>query len=73
MSARAMMVSLFKTLHRFVQQRHAADCGRRREKEKKDKKTKKAMFGTIPSPGPDVVLALLSFPLQRKHTLIQTM
>lgn len=33
---------------------------------------KKAMFGMILSPGPDVVLALLSFPLQRKHTLILT-
>lgn len=33
---------------------------------------KTAMFGAILSPGPDVVLALLFFPLQRKHTLIQT-
>lgn len=32
---------------------------------------KKVMFRVILSPGPDV-LALLSFSLQRKHTLIQT-
>lgn len=30
------------------------------------------MFGAILSPEPDVVLALLFYPLQRKHTLIQT-
>lgn len=30
------------------------------------------MFGVILSPEPDVVLALLFYPQQRKHTLIQT-
>lgn len=34
--------------------------------------TKNTMFGVILSPEPDVVLALLFYPLQRKHTLIQT-
>lgn len=41
-------------------------------KQQGEKICKKAMFGVILSLGPDVVLALLFFPPQRKHTLIQT-
>lgn len=68
------MISLLKTLHRFVEQRHATDCETTREKGEGKEKIicKTAMFGAILSPGPDVILALLFFPLQRKHTLIQT-
>lgn len=58
-SASAVVISLLKTLPRFV------------PKKVKDNK-RKAMFAAILSPGPGVVLALLSFSLQRKHTLIQT-
>lgn len=73
MSTTAMMISLFKTLHRFVEWRHATGCGTRGRRKGRGKKEKKqSMFGVILSLGPDVVLALLFCSLQRKHTLIQT-
>lgn len=41
-------------------------------RQEKGAKSEKTVFGVTPSPEPDVVLALLFYPLQRKHTLIQT-
>lgn len=75
MAARAMKISLLKTLWQFGERRQTAACETRRRKEgtkkkkKKKKKCKTAMFGVILSPGPDVVLALLFRSLCRENTL----
>lgn len=74
MTARAMMISLLKTLQQFGERRQTAACEttRRKEGTKKKRETKKcktAMFGVILSPGPDVVLALLFRSLCRENTL----
>lgn len=63
-----MMISLLWTLHQFCR----AEARHRLYHNKRGKKNKNTMFGVILSPEPDVVLALLFYPLQRKHTLIQT-
>lgn len=65
MSANAMMISLF-TKKKKITYLWSRDMTWNGEEDEEKK-----MFRVFLSPGPDV-LALLSFSLQRKHTLIQT-
>lgn len=66
MSARAMIISLFKTLRWFVEQRHATDCERRRRKGKKETHVQSDFVTRA-----RCCSCSTFFPLQRKHTLIQ--
>lgn len=65
MTVRAMMRWFLWRLHRFCR---AEACHRAERDKRKGAKSEKTMFGVIPSPEPDVVLALLFYPLQRKHS-----